>query len=306
MRKFMGLTKRNLLVFFKDKQSIVFSLLTSIIVFVLYLLFLKGNFISAIESMLDSVEGLRALVATEDIETYSNMTLLVGILGTAMITVPFNCLTTIVRDRENKIDYDISATPIRRWQIILSYFVASSVSAIILTGIILTVGLIILIKMGNIYMDAIDVIAAYGVVAYGSISATSLFMIVVLFFKSSSASGAFFGLLSAAAGFVIGAYIPISQFSESVQTFCNTFPASHITILLRNVLQNGVLDAMNTSIGGLDQGMFAEALRDTFSFKAHLFGYNLDINSMIIYVFCALLVCIGAMIITYSKTYKRN
>ena len=41
MKGFIGFTKRNLLVYFKDKQAILFSLLTSIIVFVLYLLFLK-------------------------------------------------------------------------------------------------------------------------------------------------------------------------------------------------------------------------------------------------------------------------
>ena len=35
MRKFMGLTKRNLLVYFKDKGAILFSLLTSLIVLVL-------------------------------------------------------------------------------------------------------------------------------------------------------------------------------------------------------------------------------------------------------------------------------
>ena len=47
MRGILGLIKRNLLLFFKDWQSILFSLLTSIIVLVLYLLFLKGTFVSA-------------------------------------------------------------------------------------------------------------------------------------------------------------------------------------------------------------------------------------------------------------------
>jgi len=262
MKKFMGLTKRNLLIFFKDKQSIVFSLLTSIIVFVLYLFFLKGTFVNAMEAALNEVPGLSELVAAEDIEMYSNLTLLVGILGSAMITVPFNCLTTVVRDKENRIDYDILATPVRRWQIVLSYFVAAALSAIIMTGIILTVGLLVLGNQGNMYMGLEDILKAYGVIVMGSVSATSLFTIVVLFFKSSSASGAFFGMLSAAGGFMIGAYIPISQFSTGVQTFCNIFPASQITIVLRNVLLNRTLDAINTSIGGVDNGMFVETIKD--------------------------------------------
>ena len=229
-----------------------------------------------------------------------------GILGSAMITVPFNCLTTVVRDRENRIDYDILATPIRRWQIVLSYFVAATLSAIILTGMILTVGLLILGSQGDLHMGLEDILKAYGVVAIGSVSATALFMIVVLFFKSSSASGAFFGMLSAAAGFVIGAYIPISQFSTGVQTFCNIFPASQITIILRNVLLNGTLDSINDSIGGVDNGMFVETIKDLFSFQACMFGRSMDVNEMMSYILVAILLSIVGMIFLYSKNYKKR
>ena len=144
MKQFLGLTKRDMLIFFKDKQSIVFSLLTSIIVLVLYLLFLKNTFIDSINSTLQQVPELNGLVPSDTIEMYVNLTLLVGIVGSAMITVPYNCLSTVVNDRERKVDYDILATPIKRWQIILSYFVSAAASAIILTSIILTVGLMIL------------------------------------------------------------------------------------------------------------------------------------------------------------------
>lgn len=306
MNKFLGLTKRNLLIFFKDKQAIVFSLLTSIIVFVLYLLFLRDSFVSAIQSALTQVEGLSSLVETADVEMYANLTLLVGILGSAMITVPYNCLTTVIKDRENKIDYDILATPIRRWQIIISYFVSATVSAIVMTGIILTIGLLILSQQGDMHMSTEAIWKAYGIVAIGSVSATALFMIVVLFFKTSSASGAFFGILSAAAGFVIGAYVPISQFSTGVQTFCNLFPASQITIVLRNVLLNGTLDAINTSIGGVDQGMFVETIRDLFSFKACMFDQYLDMSEMMVYVVVGIVVCVAGMIVAYAKTYKKQ
>lgn len=306
MKKFIGLTKRNLLVFFKDRQSIIFSLLTSIIIFVLYLIFLKGTFVDAINSVLESVAGMENLVKTEDITTFSNLLLFSGILGSAMITIPFQCLTVIVRDRENKVDYDIAATPIRRWQIILSYFVSAAISAILMTGLILTVGLVILTAMGKTYIELGSVAAAYGVVLLGSVSATALLMIIMLFLKSTSASGAFFGILSASAGFVIGAYIPISQFSESVQTICNIFPASHVTILLRNILLRGVLNEMDCSIGGLDDGMFTDSLREVFSFEAHLFGHSFDISEMMGYVAVVSLLCLIVMVLVYVKTYKRK
>lgn len=303
MRGFIGLTKRNLLIYFKDVQAVIFSLLTSIIVFALYLLFLKGTFTDAING---AMQGLQHIVTESDVEMIANAILLTGILGSAMITVPFNCLQTIVKDREQKIDYDISATPLKRGQIVLSYFLASTISASFLTGIILTVGLLILSAMGGICLTVSSLAAAYGIVLLGSVSATAFFMIVVQFFSSSAASGAFFGILSAAAGFVIGAYIPISQFSESVQTFCNLFPASHATILLRNALMNDLLADIDKTIGGIDNGMFVETIKEQFSFRANMFGASFAEPDMVCYIAGVAVACVLVMIVLYSKTYKRK
>ena len=305
MRGFLGLTKRNLLLFFKDKQSILFSLLTSMIVFVLYLLFLKDTFVNAMDSAINQFPGLSSLIDTNDKDMFANLILLTGILGSAMITVPYNCLITLVKDRENKVDYDILATPLKRGQIILSYFVSAAFSSVILTGIILAVGLVIICMHGDIYLGAIDILKAFGVVALGSISATSIFMIVVLFLKSVSASGAFFGLLSAVSGFIIGAYIPISQFSEAIQTICNIFPASQITIVLRNVLINGLLEHMNTTLDGVDQGMFVTSIKELFSFKARLFDGYFDMSQMLCYIIVSIVICIVVQILVYTKTYKK-
>ena len=138
-----------------------------------------------------------------------------------------------------------------------------------------------------------------------ALNENSSFMIVVLFFKSVSASGAFSGMLSAASGFIIGAYIPISQFSESVQTVCNIFPASQITIVLRNVLINGLLEHMNTSLAGVNHGMFVTIIKELFSFKARIFDGYLDVMQMLGYIIVSILVCIVVQIIVYSKTYKK-
>ena len=305
MRGFLGLTKRNLLLFFKDKQSILFSLLTSMIVLALYLLFLKDTFVNAMDSAINQFPGLSSLIDKNDKDMFANLILLTGILGSAMITVPYNCLITLVKDRENKVDYDILATPLKRGQIILSYFVSAAFSSVILTSIILAVGLVIICMHGDIYLGAIDILKAFGVVALGSISATSIFMIVVLFLKSVSASGAFFGLLSAVSGFIIGAYIPISQFSEAIQTVCNIFPASQITIVLRNVLINGLLEHMNTTLDGVDQGMFVTSIKELFSFKARLFDGYFDMSQMLVYIVVSIVICIVVQILVYSKTYKK-
>ena len=306
MRGILGFIKRNLLLFFKDWQSILFSLLTSIIVLVLYLLFLKGTFVSAIQSAMEQYPGLASMVPQKDIDMFANLFLLSGILGSAMISVPFSCITVLVKDRANKVDYDILATPMKRGQIIFAYFVSAVLTSILLNSIILAVGLIGIRMQGNMYLNISQVVKVFSVVALGSISASAIFMIVVLFFKTVSACEAFFGILSAASGFVIGAYIPISQFSNEVQTVCNLFPASQITIMLRNILLNGLLEHINTSLQGVDQGMFVLSLKEYFTFQAKLFNGYLDMNKMLEYILGVILFCIVTQIMIYSGSYKKN
>ena len=303
MKGFTGLTKRNIQIYFKDIHTVIFSLLTSIIVFVLYLLFLKGTFVEAIEQ---NMQGLESLINSEDINMFVNGMLLVGILGSATVTIPYNCLTTIVKDRERKVDYDILATPVKRWQIILSYLAAAVISSFLMTSFLLTVGLVILGLQGNMHLTALSILGAYGIILLGCLSSSALFMTVVLFFKSSSAAGAFFGILSAAAGFVIGAYIPISQFSSKIQTICNLFPASQICALLRNTILSGCLNEINDSIGGLDNGAFVDAVRSSMTFNASLFGNSLTINNMCIYIAGFTFLSLIAMILLYNKAYKKN
>ena len=306
MRGILGFIKRNVLLFFKDWQSILFSLLTSIIVLVLYLLFLKGTFVSAIQSAMEQYPGLASMVLQKDIDMFANLFLLSGILGSAMISVPFSCITVLVKDRANKVDYDILATPMKRGQIIFAYFVSAVLTSILLTDIILAVGLIGIRMQGNMYLNISQVVKAFSVVALGSISASAIFMIVVLFFKTVRACEAFFGILSAASGFVIGAYIPISQFSNEVQTVCNLFPASQITIMLRNILLNGLLEHINISLQGVDQGMFVLSLKEYFTFQAKLFKGYLDMNKMLEYILGVILFCIVTQIMIYSGSYKKN
>ena len=306
MRGILGFIKRNLLLFFKDWQSILFSLLTSIIVLILYLLFLKGTFVSAIQSAMEQYPGLTSMVPQKDIDMFVNLFLLSGILGSAMISVPFSCITVLVKDRANKVDYDILATPLKRGQIIFAYFVSAVLSSILLTGFILAIGLVGISLQGDTHLNGIQLVKAFAVVALGSISASAIFMIIVLFFKTVSACESFFGILSAASGFVIGAYIPISQFSNGVQTVCNLFPASQITIMLRNILLNGLLEHINTSLQGVDQGMFVLSLKEYFTFQAKLFNGYLDMNKMLGYILGVILFCTVAQIMIYSVSYKKN
>jgi len=170
----------------------------------------------------------------------------------------------------------------------------------------LTGGLIIVSLLGNTYLSFINVLALYGITLLGSLSATTILMILVLFFKTTNSAGAFQGLLCAAVGFIIGAYIPISQFITPIQTICNLFPGSHITALYRNVLLNGVIENMNSSMNGLDNGSLATTLKEVFSLNLNMFDNYIMVNGMLWYVIVIIIVALIAIAILFNKLYKRK
>lgn len=303
MISFIGMTKRNMLVYLKDRQAVIFSMITPIIVFVLYLLFLRGTFIDSLENYLDMAKGL---INEKDIDMFANLLLLSGVIGSSVITVSYSSLTTIVSDKQNKIDYDISATPVNRVKIVISYLLAAFINSFIISIILLSLGLIIVSSIGDTYLTFGSVVGLYGLTALGALSATTILMIPMLLFKSTSSAGAFQGLLAAAVGFVIGAYIPISEFNSSIQTIANLFPGSHVTALYRDLLLNGVIDNMNNAMNGLDGGAVAEGLRDAFSVKLHMFENEINNIGMIVYTCIMVIVSIIAISIIYNKNYKRK
>ena len=138
LRGLIGLTKRNILVYLNDKGSIFFSMLTPLIILILYLLFLKSTFLSSLEH---AATGLEGLILAGDMDQFVNGILLTGIISTALITIPYNALETIVRDREDRVYFDMISTPVKRAEIILSYFLAAVVCAFLQTLVVLFFGI---------------------------------------------------------------------------------------------------------------------------------------------------------------------
>lgn len=303
MRKFIGLTQRNLLVFFKDKTMVFFSMLTPLIIFVLYLLFLRGNYVNALE---ESAGVLLPLINNRDVDVFVNGLLLSGIMGSALITIPYNCLVTLISDRETGIDVDLTVTPASRLQIILAYFTAAAISAFLMTSVIMGIGLLLLCLTASTYLTVTAILKLTFLLLIGSVSATAVFLLVVLFIRTTSASGAFLGILSAVSGFIIGAYIPLADFSSAIRNFCQLFPATGITTLLRNTLLSGILDHVNDSIGGVDQGLFASGIKDYFSFQMELFGNAFSWQQTCFYVIMITMVAILAISLIYPKVYQKK
>lgn len=297
------MTARNIKVYMKDRMAIVLSMLTQIIVLGLYLLFLKSNYVDAINSFFTGTENL---VTDTDIEALVNSWLIAGVIGTSVVTVALNSLSVMVSDKQEKIDFDYNATPAKPHIIILSYFSGAVVSTFLISSILLTAGLVFL-AMGGLFLYTVtDIALLYAIVLLGSISGSIILMLFVSFFKKNSTLSSFGILISVAIGFIIGAYMPVSQFGESIQTAVNLVPGSHIAGLLRNVLMTPAIDNISDALGGIDNGTFAEEINSTFTLNLNIFGESVGVNFMLVYSLIAIAVFLVLNLVSYKISSKRT
>ena len=303
MRAFRGMTVRNIKVYAKDKLAIILSMLTQIIVLMLFLLFIKNTYIDGIN---DTLGELKSKLETSDINALVNSWLISGVIGTAVITVALNTLSVMVHDKVEKIDYDYTASSVKGRTVVLSYFSGSVISTIIISSILLTAGLVFIALTGGFFYNFADIINIYALVILGSISSTLILMAFTAFFKKPSTLSSFGILVSASIGFIVGAYMPVSEFSEQIQTAVNLVPGSQVTGMMRNILMQPAIDNIDQKLAGLDNHSFAQSMSDTFALKLNIFGNEVSTNFMMIYTLSVIALFLVLNIVTYRISSKRK
>ncbi len=300
---YKGITLRNSKVFLKDKMAVFLSLLTQIIVLGLFLLFIKNSYVDSINQTLGE---LKSMVEKADIEALVNSWMVAGVIGTAVITASLNALSVMVSDKQEKIDFDYNASSVKGSVIVLSYFSGAVLCSLITSFVLLTAGFVFLALTGTFVLTATDIIMLYGLVALGSISATIILMTAISFFKKSSTFSAFSVMISAGIGFVVGAYIPVSQFGDTTQTIVNLVPGSQITGLIRNILVSPAIDNIDKALKGMDNGQFAKIASDVFAVRLNIFGSEIDTGFMLMYSLIAVAVFLILNIILFRFSTRRK
>lgn len=303
LNAYRGLTTRNAKVFLKDKMAVFLSLLTQIIILGLFLLFIKNSYVDGIN---EALGGLKDKVTDADIETLVNSWMISGVIGTSVITSTLSALNVMVSDKQHKIDFDYNASSVKGSVIVMSYFSGAVLCSLITSFTLLAAGLIFVAATSVFLLTITDVLLLIGLVLLGSVSSTIILMTIISFFKKDSTYSAFSVLLSTLVGFIVGAYFPVSQLSETTQTIVNLVPGAQITGMIRSILVSPAIDRIDKALGGMDQGIFKEAASKMFCIKLNIFGTQIDTGFMLLYSVIAILVFTVLNIALFSISSKRK
>lgn len=245
--KFLTLLKRNLSIFYKDKMLFFVSLITPIILIILYATFLlkvyRDTFSGAIP------DGLT--LDSKIIEGVIGGQMVSSLLAVIPVTTSFSSATLIVRDKINKTIDDIMMTGVNKLQVIVSYFVTTFINTMLTSLVALIAGLIYIAIVGWYITLSSIMLLLVGVVVmtlFGSLFAS----IVNYFLKSEQQVAAFSTIVSSIYGFICGAYMPLSQFPIGLQNVVKLLPGTYGTSYLRYVSMIDALNAMKEALGADD------------------------------------------------------
>ena len=300
MKQIISLTKRNMKVFLRDKTGVFFSLLSPLLVLLLFILFLGDLQVDSVRNTLENY-GVLDMFSKNFPEAVAYNWLVAGVLGVSSITVSFSCLAVIITDREKGIENDYKASPISNIKVYISYILGVFLSTLLIMIIVSIAGIIFLAATNSLNMKLVDYLVLYGGIILGSFNASLFAYALTSFIKTTGAHGAFTGLICAVSGFLIGAYMPLSSFPKAIQYFCGIIPGSHSAGLARSaLLDNFVEEAATRSVD------VANSLDEYFSMKVNLFGNSINSNGMFIYLIVSTIIFLGINIIVLKLHSKKR
>ena len=273
MTKLAALVKRNTKLFFKDKGMFFTSLITPLILLVLY-----GTFLSNVyeESFRSALEAFGTTVPDKLIGGCVGGELVSSLLAVSCVTVAFCSNLLMVQDKISGARHDLTISPVGNGTIALGYYAATLLSTLLVCFIATGVCLAYMANVGW-YLTASDVLCIFLDVFLLVMFGTALSSCINFPLSTNGQGTAVGTIVSAGYGFICGAYMPISQFSEGVQKVVSFLPGTYGTSLLRNHALRGVFEEMGNQ--GFPEEV-VEAIKDSVDCNLYFFGDRVEMSTM--------------------------
>lgn len=256
------LIARHCKVFFKDKSVFLPSLISPLILLFLFIAFLGNVYRDSIRSV---VEGFS--VSDGLVESIAAGWLLSSLIAVCAVTIAFTANVVMVQDRVMGQANDILVSPVPRSMVALSYFI----STFLVTAIICTVALaggFVYIGIAGWHLTASDVLLTFADTLLLALFGTALSSIVSWFLHSQGGITAVQATVSAAYGFLCGAYMPLSQLTPWLTNTIMFLPGTYGTGLLHSHLMGSAIEAVSNE--GLPVE-FVSGLKDGFDCNLYFF-----------------------------------
>lgn len=294
-----ALIRRNVKLYFKDKAMFFTSLITPLILLVLY-----GTFLSNVyeDSFRGALEEAGITVPDKLIGGCVGGQLISSLLAVSCVTVTFCANLLMVQDKVTGARRDLTIAPVKKSVLALSYYLSTFLSTLLICFVATAICLGYLAYVGW-YLSALDVAALLLDVVLLVLFGTALSSCVNFPLRTNGQGSAVGTIVSTGYGFICGAYMPISQFSEGLQKFVSCLPGTYGTSLLRNHALRGVFAEMG------EQGFpseVVESIRDSVDCNLYFFGNKVELSAMYLILLVTIVALVGLYVLINVLSRKKK
>ena len=293
-----ALIRRNVKLYFKDKGMFFTSLITPMILLVLYGTFLRNVYVDSFRSALAQAG---ATVPDALINGCVGGQLVSSLLAVSCVTVAFCSNLLMVQDKISGARHDLTITPVKPSAMALGYYLATLISSVIIALIAAGMCLVYLAVTGW-YLSGWDVAELLGGVVLLVLFGTALSSCVIFPLSTQGQASAVGTIVSSAYGFICGAYMPISSFSDGLQKVISFLPGTYGTSLLRNSAMRGTFEEMRR-LGF--PGEVVEAIRDSVDCNLYFFGNKVEQPAMYLVLCSSIAILIVLYVLLNSCMRKK-
>ncbi len=297
MRTLGILIKRNTKLFFKDKGTFFTSLIAPVIILVLFITFLggiyKNTFIPTEENMLPEL-------SERLINGFCGGWLISCLLAVCTVTVAFSANMCMVKDRSTGVYNDFDITAVKKSILALGYYLSTALVTLLICLATVMIGFIYIACVGwylsiqDVFLILLDV---FILVLFG----TALSSIVSSLISGQGAITAVTTIVSSIYGFLCGAYMPISEFSNGIKNLIMVLPGSYGTSLLHRHFLSGPLEEISKVYP------YTNEFRKAFDIDLVFFDHTVTIETYYIVMIGSVILLIGIFIlINILKNKKRK
>ena len=294
-----SLIRRDMKLYFKDKGMFFSSLITPILLLVLYTTFLKKVFDDSFRSAL---EAAGATVADSVLNGVVGGQLISSLLAVSCVTVAFCSNLLMIKDKTSGARHDLTISPVRPSTMAMGYYLASLLSTLIITFTAAAVCLGYLACVGW-YLTAGDVLGLLLDVFLLTMFGTALSSCINFWLTTDGQASAVGTIVSAGYGFICGAYMPISNFGTGLQRVLSFLPGTYGTSLLRNHAMGGAFAEME-KLGF--PGEVVKAIRDSVDCNLYFFDHQVSGTQMYLILVGSILLLVGLYVVINRIAGRRG
>ena len=229
------LVSRHNKLFRRDRIQVLFSILTVIIVILLYAVFLQKMQVDAIESLVP---------ASSELKTMVNEWMVAGLLSIISVTTTLAAYGIYIKDLETRVLADFLTAPVTRAQLQLSYIINALLIGFSLSLIGLVCCQFFIIARGGAWFSVEKWVLLIGLIILSVLLSSVLNLLFTLLVTTQNAFSTLSTIIGTSIGFLCGVYVPLGSLPDFVQKAIMLFPVSHTAVLFREVMMRDSIDAV--------------------------------------------------------------